>query len=470
MKNLSKYLSIIVPPVIELLGDSEARVRYYTCESLYNITKVARGDMLRYFNEIFNGLCTLYMDQDDPEVRNGAQLLDRLMKDVVAETDTFDVNKFIPTLQDLLKNPKPHVRQLLVSWILLLDTVPDIDMLEHLPKFLDGLFDFLEDPLHDIQAQAKNALNEFLREIEGSLHVEYGPMVRILVNICKNTKRQPTCRLTALNWICEFIKLGLQKLAPFYPDMLEAILVCIPKKANTLTIINKADSTSHELLSLVSETAATSPNLDVRKLKDVLVEGLESEWEETRIVSLNWVSMLLMKVPLKELDINDIFPVLLKLLSDESDDVVGNDLEVMARISANPNYFQLVLRNLLDVFREPKGDLLAKRGKMIIERFAELLNGRKIYRALAQEVANEKDMRFASLMVQTLNIILLTSPELFELREDIKKSLHSNSKDEQDLFTTLFKTWCFDPIATLSLCLTAQAYELASALVLNLLI
>lgn len=468
VKHLPRYLDIIVPPVVGLLKDSEARVRYYTCESLYNITKVARSDILKYFNEIFNGLCTLYMDNIDPEVRNGAQLLDRLMKDVVAETDTFDVNGFIPTLQDLVANKNPHVRQLLISWIMLLDTVPDIDMLEHLPTFLDGLFEFLEDPSNDIHAQAETALNEFLREIEGSIHVEYGRMVHILVDICKNTQRQSPCRLTALNWISEFIKLGLQKLAPFYPEMLEGILVCVPRNdnSNTIPIKNKADSTSEELLNLVSETAATTPNLDVRKLKEVLVDGLQSPWEDTRIVSLRWISMLLMKVPLQDLHINDIFPVLLKLLSDDSDQVVGNDLEVMARISANPDYFQLVLQNLLNSFSDPRDDLLAKRGKMIIERFAELLKGRKIYEELAVEVAELRELRFASLMVQTLNIILLTSPELFELREDIQRSLRGDGNEEDlDLFRTLFLTWCFDPIATLSLCLMAQAYELACALV-----
>jgi len=469
MKHLPKYLDVIVPAVVALLDDSEARVRYYTCESLYNITKVARSDMLRYFNEIFNGLCTLYMDDLDPEVRNGAQLLDRLMKDVVAETDTFDVNAFIPTLQDLIKNPNAHVRQLLISWIMLLDTVPDIDMLEHLPTFLDGLFAFLEDPTNDIRAQAESALNEFLREIEGSIHVEYGPMVHILVNICKDTRRLGNCRLSALNWLSEFIKLGMQKLAPFYPEMLEAILICIPSEENNNTneIKLKAEQTSDELLKLVGETASTSPDLDVRKLKDVLVDGLESAWEDTRVVSLEWVSMLLMKVPLQELQVNDIFPVLLKLLSDVSDQVVGHDLEVMARISANEEYFQLVLQNLLNSFRDPEDELLAKRGKMIIERFAELLNGRKIYQALAKEVASLDDLRFANLMVQTLNIILLTSPELFELREDIKQSLRVGLRkgDDLELFESLFKTWCFDPIATLSLCLMAQAYELACALV-----
>jgi hypothetical protein len=33
------------------------QVRYYACESLYNIAKVARGKTLPYFTEIFDGLC-----------------------------------------------------------------------------------------------------------------------------------------------------------------------------------------------------------------------------------------------------------------------------------------------------------------------------------------------------------------------------------------------------------------------------
>ena len=36
--------------------------------------------------------------------------------------------------------------QFLVSWISVLDSVPDIDLLGHLPKFLDGLFKILSDP------------------------------------------------------------------------------------------------------------------------------------------------------------------------------------------------------------------------------------------------------------------------------------------------------------------------------------
>jgi len=36
----------------------------------------------------------------------------------------------------------PYVRQFLVGWITVLDSVPDIDMLGFLPDFLDGKFSY----------------------------------------------------------------------------------------------------------------------------------------------------------------------------------------------------------------------------------------------------------------------------------------------------------------------------------------
>jgi vacuole morphology and inheritance protein 14 len=37
----------------------------------------------------------------------------------------------------------PFVRQFLVGWITVLDSVPDIDMLGFLPDFLDGKYFFI---------------------------------------------------------------------------------------------------------------------------------------------------------------------------------------------------------------------------------------------------------------------------------------------------------------------------------------
>jgi Vacuolar protein 14 C-terminal Fig4p binding len=83
-------------------------------------------------------------------------------------------------------------------------------------------------------------------------------------------------------------------------------------------------------------------------------------------------------------------------------------------------------------------------------------------------------------MVQKLNLILITSPELAEFRKRLKTletrvrflpSYHHSyfgstlqQQDGQALFITLYRSWCHNAVAAFSLCLLAQAYEHASNL------
>ena len=53
--SIGMNLPELVQPVLTCFEDPDARVRYYACESLYNISKVARGAVLVY--NIFDGLC-----------------------------------------------------------------------------------------------------------------------------------------------------------------------------------------------------------------------------------------------------------------------------------------------------------------------------------------------------------------------------------------------------------------------------
>ena len=156
-----------MPPIIKCFLDTDTRVRYYACEALYNVSKVAREDVLVFFNRIFDSLSKL-ADDTDPGVKNGAELLDRLIKDIVTEKPAFDVDAFIPLLSERIQCEKPHVRQFLVSWLSVLDSVPDIDLLDHLPKFIDGVFKILSDPNPEIRAMCEQALGEFLSEIRVS--------------------------------------------------------------------------------------------------------------------------------------------------------------------------------------------------------------------------------------------------------------------------------------------------------------
>ncbi|RDL32459.1 ARM repeat-containing protein [Venustampulla echinocandica] len=200
---LARYLDEIVPPVLACFTDQDARVRYYACESMYNIAKVAKGEVLPYFNDIFDALCKLGADSE-LSVKNGAELLDRLIKDIVSESaatyvslvhtsedffaDTdkesrdesmdmptaFSLADFIPLLKERIYVINPFTRTFLVGWITLLDSIPDLELVSYLPEFLGGLFTFLSDPNRDVHVATQGALERFLSEIKRISRIKKG--------------------------------------------------------------------------------------------------------------------------------------------------------------------------------------------------------------------------------------------------------------------------------------------------------
>lgn len=54
----------------------------------------------------------------------------------------------------------------LVSWITLLDSIPDLELVTYLPSFLGGLFRFLDDPNQDVVTSTQHCLERFLEEIK----------------------------------------------------------------------------------------------------------------------------------------------------------------------------------------------------------------------------------------------------------------------------------------------------------------
>lgn len=205
--SVSPYLSLIVPPVLACFSDQDARVRYYACESMYNIAKVAKGEILIYFNDVFDALCKLAADTE-LSVKNGAELLDRLVKDIVSESGAtyasivvdpaalqdetvvndeeetgtsaagqqtaFSLPRFIPLLTERINVMNPFTRTFLVSWITLLDSIPDLELVVYLPSFLGGLLKFLSDPNQDVHTTTKVALDRFLAEIKKIAAVKKG--------------------------------------------------------------------------------------------------------------------------------------------------------------------------------------------------------------------------------------------------------------------------------------------------------
>ncbi|KAG8143783.1 hypothetical protein E2320_000955, partial [Naja naja] len=83
------------------------------------------------------------------------------------------------------------------------------------------------------------------------------------------------------------------------------------------------------------------------------------------------------------------------------------------------SYFYQFMINLLKRFSSER-KLLEIRGAFIIRQLCLLLNAENIFHSMADILLREEDLRFASTMVHTLNTILLTSSELFQLRNQLK--------------------------------------------------
>jgi vacuole morphology and inheritance protein 14 len=140
-------------------------------------------------------------------VKNGAELLDRLVKDIVSESaatyvsvmqspdgsgsdgdsskdsaeassvelpTAFSLAKFIPLLQERIYVINPFTRTFLVSWVTLLDTIPDLELVSYLPAFLGGLFKFLSDPNRDVHVATQGALERFLNEVKKIARIKRG--------------------------------------------------------------------------------------------------------------------------------------------------------------------------------------------------------------------------------------------------------------------------------------------------------
>lgn len=135
-------------------------------------------------------------------VKNGAELLDRLVKDIVSESaatyvsvlatpdfgsgdkdfdqdnidlpTAFSLKRFMPLLKDRIFVLNPFTRTFLVGWIVLLDSIPDLELVAYLPEFLSGLLTFLSDTNRDVHIATQNCLDKFLSEIRRIARIKKG--------------------------------------------------------------------------------------------------------------------------------------------------------------------------------------------------------------------------------------------------------------------------------------------------------
>lgn len=493
-RDTSVYTEELIYPIVARFSDPDSRVKYYACESLYNVAKVARGAVLPQFSQIFSALSKIATDSEQ-SIKNASELLDRLLKDIVTESPSFDLPAFMPLLRERIYTKSSFARQFVISWISVLDAVPDIDLIIYLPEILDGLFKILDDPMLEVKKMCDTVLGEFLRSIKSNpVRVDFGSMINILIGHAQE-KNDEILQFTAITWIKEFVQLSGPLMLPYMSGIFTAVLPCLAYDADSRRNIKEtATAVNHTLMKLVSlqveqgdtavRTAGGEHNevqgqLDLPSVVEVLTQHIAHSSVQTKVAVLRWIHHLYIKLPNKMFSYIDIlFPALLRTLADPADEVVQQCLVVIAEVISAPagepsqdltkphapireaspdvnSYYTKFLISLLNSFSTDK-HLLEERGSFIIRQLCVLLNAEDIYWTLAKILLKDSNVKFASLMVGTLNMILLTSSELFELRNKLKDL---NTKESCTLFCCLYETWCHDPVATVALCLLTQCYK-----------
>ena len=100
------------------------------------------------------------------------------------------------------------------------------------------------------------------------------------------------------------------------------------------------------------------------------------------------------------------------------------NLEVLALIArSGAAQFDTVLEHIVRLFgSQPNRELLERRGSLIVRKLCVVLGAQGVYLKFARVLEQQRDLEFASLMVQNLNLILLTAMELEGLRAVLKRS------------------------------------------------
>ena len=91
---------------------------------------------------------------------------DSSSQDEQDHSKAFSLPRFIPLLRERISVLNPYARMFLVSWITLLDSIPDLELVTYLPSFLGGLFRLLDDPNQDVVTSTQHCLERFLEEIK----------------------------------------------------------------------------------------------------------------------------------------------------------------------------------------------------------------------------------------------------------------------------------------------------------------
>jgi hypothetical protein len=159
---------LILASVVHACQDHSQRVRYYATESLFNVVKILPTLAVQHFFILFEILRSLYADAD-VDVRSGAELLDKKLKEVIVgaiNSGSFTAEACVPVFARFVSMRNKATKRLTLTWLQELnEKLIGTPILEFLHLFLAGIFAMVADPNVSIRQSALAFLQSVLPKL-----------------------------------------------------------------------------------------------------------------------------------------------------------------------------------------------------------------------------------------------------------------------------------------------------------------
>jgi hypothetical protein len=212
----SECRDLILASVVHACQDHSQRVRYYATESLFNVLKAIPALAVQHFFILFEILRSLYADVD-VDVRSGAQLLDKRLKEWIVgaiNSGSFSADACVPIFARFVYMRNKATKRLTLSWLQELnEKLLGAPVLEFLHLFLSGIFAMVADPSVSIRESALMFLQGLLPKLLNqnaaivddlaSMKVDFDKILQSLVTTLEHP--DPIVRKVAMYWMSRIV-------------------------------------------------------------------------------------------------------------------------------------------------------------------------------------------------------------------------------------------------------------------------
>ena len=156
----------------KLVADSERTI----CNSAELIDRLLKDIVVEQAATYVSALVPEPPEPGVPTLRPGDEHPTTKLPDVPGDTygmadRAFSLERFIPLLTERVHVLNPYTRTFLVNWLATLDSVPELELVSYLPLFLDGLLKYISDVSQEIRNLTMSVLADFLDSIRTAAEV-----------------------------------------------------------------------------------------------------------------------------------------------------------------------------------------------------------------------------------------------------------------------------------------------------------